>query len=363
MILDKIVNVEVIPISIPLTKPMYMNSRCLTMADNVIIKIELASGIVGWGETASAPKMTGELQSTITTVINRVFIPLLLDQDINDYKTILAKMNRAIYTNPGAKSAVCIALLDALAKVYGCTVAEILGPIERTTFDSIVILGNKTWEENIIDAIELQHQGTSWFKIKVASSDIQEDIDGTLELRKQLGAGAVICADANSGLTFNDTKKYILQTQDANLKFFEQPLNNIEDMALAQKLPALLCMDEFVFDLNDLYYIASLDAARGINLKNVKLGGPINVVEGARICSELGLAINLSGKVSETSIATAALLHCAAVVPNLNWGLSVTNNYLEADVTKAPVGAFLPSQPGLGIDVDECVLQHYKVIL
>jgi len=363
MILDKIVSVEVFPISVPLKKPMYMNNRCLTIADNVIVKIVLASGIVGWGETASAPKMTGELQSTIATVIKHVFIPLLLDQDINDYKTILAKMDKAIYTNPGAKSAVSIALLDAVGKVYNCTVAEILGTVKQTSFDSIVILGNKTWEENIDEAVQLQQQGTSWFKIKVASKVIQEDIAGTLALRNALGSKAVICADANSGLTFDATKEYILETTDADLKFFEQPLDNLDDMSVAQQLPTNLCMDEFVFDFDDLYNIARIDAARGINLKNIKLGGPIKVVEAAKICSELGLAINLSGKVSETSIATAALLHCAAVVPNTDWGVSVTNNYLEADVTKAPVGALLPSQPGLGIDVDECVLQHYKVIL
>ena len=363
MILDKIVNVEVFPISIPLKKPMYMNNRCLVVADNIIVKIELASGITGWGETASAPKMTGELQSTIKIVIENIFVPLLIGQDINNYKTILEKMDKAVYTNPGAKSAVCIALLDAVGKLYNCTVAEMLGTINRTTFDSIVILGNKTWEENIAQAVQLYQQGTSWFKIKVASADIQEDIAGTLELRNVLGNAAVICADANSGLTFNDTKKYILETTGANLKFFEQPLDNLDDMSVAQRLPTQLCMDEFVFDFDDLYNIAMVDAARGINLKNIKLGGPIKVVEAAKICSELGLAINLSGKVSETSIATAALLHCAAVVPNINWGVSVTNNYLEADVTKAPVGAFLPIQPGLGVDVDECVLQHYKVIL
>lgn len=363
MILDKIVSVEVIPISIPLTKPMYMNSRCLTVADNVIVKIILESGIVGWGETASAPKMTGELQSTIKTVIENIFIPLLLNQDINDYKIVLAKMNKAIYTNPGAKSAVCIALLDAVGKVYNCTVAEILGTVKRTTFDSIVILGNKTWEENIAEAVGLHLRGTNWFKIKVASINIQEDIDGTLELRKQLGNNSVICADANSGLTFDNTKKYILETARANLKFFEQPLDNLDDMSLAQKLPTQLCMDEFVFDFDDLYNIARTDAARGINLKNIKLSGPIKVVEAAKICSELGLAINLSGKVSETSIATAALLHCAAVVPNTDWGVSVTNNYLESDITKTPVGALLPLHPGLGVEVDESLLNAYKVIL
>jgi muconate cycloisomerase len=358
--IDTIAKIEIFPVTIPLKKPMYMNDRCLKTAENVIVRLELSSGIVGWGETASAPRMTGELQSTIKLVIESVFVKILVGQNISDYKTLLLKINKSIYANPGAKSAIEIALLDAYSKSQNTSVANILGTVKRDTFNSIHILGNKSWKENIDEAMS---STASWFKIKVASKDIDEDIQGTIELRKQLGDSAIICADANAGLTLDQTICFIEGTTDSNLKFLEQPVSSVDDMALIQRLSTNLCMDEFVFDINDLYEIKRLNAARGINLKNIKLGGPLSVVECANLCSQLGLLINISGKVSETGIATAALLHCAAVVPNVSWGVSVTNNYLEADITKDPVGSLLPNGIGLGIDVDEYFLKTYKVIL
>lgn len=358
--IDTIVKIEIFPVTIPLKKPMYMNDRCLTLAENVIVCIELSSGIKGWGETASAPRMTGENQYTIKAVIESIFVKMLIGQNIIDYKNLLLKIHKSIYANPGAKSAIEIALLDAYSKVQNSSMANILGVIKRDTFESIRILGNKTWEENIAEAIS---SNAKWFKIKVASNNIDDDIQGTIELRKLLGNSVIICADANAGLTLEDTVRYLNGVASCNLKFLEQPLKSLSDMTLAQQLSTELCMDEFVFDIDNLYEIKKLDAARGINLKNIKLGGPLKVVEFANVCDKLGLMINISGKVSETGIATAALLHCAAVVPHINWGVSITNNYLEADITKVPVGTSLPIGAGLGIEIDEYFLKTYKVIL
>jgi len=51
----------------------------------------------------------------------------------------------------------------------------------------------------------------------------------------------------------------------------------------------------------------------------------------------LGLAVNLSGKIADTSIAAAALTSIAAAAPAIAWGFSVTNHALEADVVRTPI--------------------------
>jgi muconate cycloisomerase len=55
------------------------------------------------------------------------------------------------------------------------------------------------------------------------------------------------------------------------------------------------------------------------------------VLDAARHAHSLGLNINLAGKVAETSISSSAVAVLACLVPNINWDVSVTNQYLETD--------------------------------
>ena len=68
-----ITRVDVIPVAIPLRTPMYMSGRCLTHAENLIIRIEDSNGQVGWGESASAPRMTGDILPGMVAVAERIF--------------------------------------------------------------------------------------------------------------------------------------------------------------------------------------------------------------------------------------------------------------------------------------------------
>jgi muconate cycloisomerase len=73
--------------------------------------------------------------------------------------------------------------------------------------------------------------------------------------------------------------------------------------------------------------------------------------------------VNLSCKTGETSLASAAAVHVAAVAPQIDWGLTVTSAGLAEDITSAPLAIAgghvdLPERPGLGIAVDEARLRR-----
>ena len=59
--------------------------------------------------------------------------------------------------------------------------------------------------------------------------------------------------------------------------------------------------------------------------------------EGAVLCNELGMHVNLACKIAESGIATAAVLHMAAAAPSLDWGVSLTSQYLAEDVLVSPL--------------------------
>jgi len=70
--------------------------------------------------------------------------------------------------------------------------------------------------------------------------------------------------------------------------------------------------------------------------------------------------------VAETSIATSALLQIASVLPELSWGVSLTNLYLRDEYTKNPpifkAGvAIVPNGCGIGVEVNEEFLRSTKV--
>ena len=52
--------IEPIAVSLPMLKPMKMAGVLIKAADNVLVRVELEGGHVGWGEAASAHSMTGE---------------------------------------------------------------------------------------------------------------------------------------------------------------------------------------------------------------------------------------------------------------------------------------------------------------
>jgi muconate cycloisomerase len=62
--------IEPIAVSLPMLKPVIMAGEEVRRADNVLVRIETDTGLVGWGEAASAPVMTGETLESIVTAVH-----------------------------------------------------------------------------------------------------------------------------------------------------------------------------------------------------------------------------------------------------------------------------------------------------
>ena len=124
----------------------------------------------------------------------------------------------------------------------------------------------------------------------------------------------------------------------AGKTFFEQPIkasekNKITEITALSSVPT--CSDEGVHSINDVIEIGEKSITSGLSLKTIKLGGAYEAYKCGEKANELGLNINLSGKVAETSIASFAISHVAQAITQANWDLSITNQYLVEDpVTK-----------------------------
>src|SRR5471032_2482826 len=136
----KIKRIEAIAVSLPMTKPIKMASVLIAAADNVLVRIETDTGHVGWGEAASAPAMTGETMESMTIAV-RYMAPALTGCALANIEQANTLMDHAMYGNNAAKAAVEMAWHDALGKVTGKPVYELLGGKRRDRVPALWMLG------------------------------------------------------------------------------------------------------------------------------------------------------------------------------------------------------------------------------
>ncbi len=359
-------HIEPIAVSLPMMKPMKMAGVLITAADNVLVKLELAGGHIGWGEAASAHSMTGETVESMMAAI-RHMAPSLAEMDGADIAAVSQRMDQLMYYNQSAKSAVEMALHDALGKATGKPVYDLLGGKKRSRVPVLWLLGTGSIEGDVAEAKAKHAAGFVAFKVKVGVGDPSDDALRTRKVCEALGKGLLISADANQGFSLEQALAYVKAVEGAGLDFFEQPIaaHNIEGMAkLAAATRIPLGIDESLHGIDDLKQHHEQRAAQGCSLKTIKLGGLRGVMRAAGLCQQLGMNVNLACKAAESGIAAASLMHLAAAVPAVAWGVSITNQYLADDIVRATVKvvdghAEVPAGAGLGVEVDEAKVRKY----
>ena len=358
--------VDAIPVALPLKKPMKMAGVTIEVAENVLVRIEAAGGMVGWGEAASAPTMTGDTQGSLVAAVRHLG-PLMVGEDAWMRPALMRRLGAALLGNTGAHSAIELALIDLAGRAAGLPAIDLIGGAVRRAVAPMWLLGNATPEEDATEARERLAEGFRFFKVKVGAKSVDGDIASTLAVRAALGPDILICADANCGFASAAARRYLDGTRSAGLMFLEQPLGH-HDLkglaALARVAPIPIGADEGIHSLADITAHAEAGAG-GVSLKLIKLGGMSAAVAAAHACERLGLAVNVAAKIAESGIASAAAVHLACAAPSVAWGVSLTHFYLAADIVKEPLAIIdgtvgLPEKPGLGVEVDEAAVARLR---
>jgi muconate cycloisomerase len=358
---------EPIAVSLPMHKAVTMAGETVARADNMLVRVASDDGFVGWGEAAAAPTMTGETVPGMMAAVGYL-APPLIGRSADDFAGASAAMDAAMYGNSGAKAAIDMALHDLVARAAGKPLHALFGRKLRSRIAVLAVLGSTDEGADLREAHERWAAGYRAFKIKVGLGAPEADAARTQAISRMLkqnaqagGETCLVSADANQGFSVDAALRYVAALGDCGLDFFEQPvhahdLDGMARVAAAARVP--IGADEGIHSLDDIERHHARKAAAGVSLKAIKLGGLGAVHEACRLCDRLGMKVNLSCKTGESSIASAAALHLAAVVPALAWGLTLTNSGLAEDVTAAPLRVeaghvVVPDRPGLGVEVDE----------
>jgi muconate cycloisomerase len=367
-------SIEPIAISLPMQKPVIMAGEEVHRADNALVRIETDTGLVGWGEAASAPLMTGDTLESIVSAIHYLG-QALRGRAAADIAGALAAMDSRMYGNHGAKAAIEIALHDLTGQATSMPLHALFGDNRRNRVALLSVIGGGDLAGDLRDAEKKKAAGFTAYKIKVGIDMPAKDAERTRAICKllknsALDGGLLISADANQGFTADEALAYVRAVKGCGLDFLEQPVDahNLAGMARVGKEAGDIAIgaDEGIHSLDDITRHHETKAARGVSLKAIKLGGARAVVAAARLCDSLGMRVNVSCKTGESSVACAAALHIACVIPNVGWGLTLTHTALAEDVTATPVPtarghADSLDRPGLGVDVDEDRVRRHRV--
>jgi o-succinylbenzoate synthase len=363
----QIKRIEPIAVSLPMRKPVFMAGVEIRQADNILVRIEADNGMVGWGEAASAPTMTGETVESMMAAVHYL-TPAVEGRPAEDIDGARAAMSARMYGNNAAKAAIEMALHDLVGRATNRPAYALLGDKRRSRIALLGVISNGELAADLRDAEKKKAEGFRAFKIKVGIDKPLIDGERTRQVCRLLGPGLLICSDANQGWSTQEALQYAGAVAGSGLDFFEQPVHADDIAGMAAVAAAgdiAIGADESIHSLDDIRRHHERKAARGVSLKTIKLGGLRGVMEAGRLCDRLGLNVNVSAKTGESSIACAAATHIAAALPQIAWGLTLSNEGLTDDATARPIRiehghVEVSDRPGLGIDVDEDRVRRYR---
>lgn len=350
----RITAVETFPVSVPLAKPVHMSHVTITRSNNVLVRISTDEGLVGWGEGVEAMDLTGENQGRIKAAVDHIG-QRLIGQDPLRRHALWQLMQQRVLGNRTAIGALDIAIHDLAGKALGVPVADLIGGATRTEIPTLTLFGSGVTGADVETFIARYEAGYRWFKLKLGIGAPQVEIDTFAHVARD---DVVMSGDANAAWNEQQAARFLRGLDGMAVRFIEQPVRDPGTLIrLAAASPVPLCADESAGSLEEIASFGPTPVA-GVSLKLIKLGGITGVMRGAALCQQLGLSINLAGKIAETSIAAAANVHCAAAIGETAFGTSPGNQGIAMDVTDRPVAVVdgtiaLPSGPGLGIDVNE----------
>ena len=195
----KITQVRLGRLSVPLRVPFKTALRRVDQVNDIVVELHTDTGAVGYGEAPPTGPITGDTAGGIVGAIRELIAPVILNQEVDEFETLTAKVQKAGVHNTSAKAAVDMALWDLYGQLHNIPVHKLLGGARRTLVTDITISVNPP-EEMAKDALDAIARGYDCLKVKVGD-DPALDTARLAAVRKAVGNDVCIRIDANQAWT------------------------------------------------------------------------------------------------------------------------------------------------------------------
>jgi L-alanine-DL-glutamate epimerase-like enolase superfamily enzyme len=349
--------------------------------DDLVVRIHTDEGITGIGEVDSSPELVQALvQAPSSHAVAVSLRDVLIGEDPLDVERLWQKMYRGLiyFGRRGiaihAISGLDIALWDIKGKALGKPVCELLGTPKRDRVRAYASMLMPDTTGEVTEAITaLKEQNFTAVKLGWGplGKDSKQDVALAAAAKEAAGDGVEIMIDSGLGYVA-DAKRAIevaREYEQIGIYWLEEPFEPDEYEAYAE-----------LADTVDIRVTAGEQDATWwgfrelIDRAHVDLVQP-DVTRCGGITETLRIAELAHSQGKETvphawksGIIKAASLHCNAVMPDGIW-----QEYCVADtpiaktltVQRLPIEAdgcvAVPTAPGLGVDLDEDVLESLRV--
>ncbi|MBN1245992.1 dipeptide epimerase [Candidatus Bathyarchaeota archaeon] len=352
----KIVKAEAIPIELRLKEPFVIANETVEHADNVFIRLETDTGIVGWG-CSTPDTVTAEDRNTVLKNFE-LAKKLITGADPTRINLLNAVLEDNLKGNPSLKAGVNSALYDIIGKKAGMPLYLLLGGY-RDKIETSVTIGLGSTDLMIEKAKQIVSQGFRCIKIK-CGINVNNDLENIIAIRDVVGPTIKLRLDANEGYSVEDAISLIktLEERNVDVEMLEQPtkasfLYSLKDVTV--QCPVPIMADETALTLRDSIKLVKHEIADMINIKLMKIGGITNAIKANAIAESADVAV-MVGCMNESMGAMSAGVHFACAFKNVQYADLDSALDFEHDVVtggaKYEDGYVIPSnEPGLGVTV------------
>ncbi len=342
--------------------------------DMVLVKVVTDDGTVGWGEAHHA-----QAPSTIAAFVNDALGPLLIGEDAHAIEMVWDRVYRRFISThgPGAAaviglSGVDLALWDIKGKDLGQPVWRLLGGRKRAipAYAGGISLGFQPVDELAREIESLMQQGYRFVKLRVGDS-MARDLERVDGVRRRFGPELSMAADAGTRFHSRDVHAIAELCEAGRLAWLEEPFppDNLPGYRRLKELMATpLAAGENHFTRHELRTLISESVVQYVQADCCKAGGISEVMKIGWLASTWHLSV--APHTSASALSTAASVAVLSALPN--------GFIYEADVSR--INAFrdqlalepltvkdgcieASDRPGLGLDIDEAVVERYPLIL
>jgi L-alanine-DL-glutamate epimerase-like enolase superfamily enzyme len=355
--------------------------------DMALVRVDVASGVVGWGESKAAVGSAGSCAALVALIADEL-APQLIGQDARRVTQLWEQMyngTRGHYAlsrgrtfpalgrrglNVAAISGVDMALWDLLGKSLGAPVVDLWGGACRA---DMPLYASGGWADAAGIGAQLNgyaERGFSAVKMRVGvmDGDVATSVARVEAARSALGPRIGLMVDAHGTFSPSEAKRFAAGVEPFGVRWFEEPVSaddrrGATAVRASTNIPIAAGESEFTrFDFRDLIELAAVDV---LQPDLAICGGPS---EGRRIAAlaeayQLELAPHCWGSALSFSAGMSlAFASPAARVIEYSLGANPFLHDLPEDTIDVIDGRVVaPARPGLGVTPrQEFIAEHTR---
>lgn len=363
--------VEARILDIPTIRAHKLSFGAIRQQSPVIVQVWLRNGACGFGEAATigGPSWNEESPESIRHAIETYLSPALVGFDACRFEALNARMDAACKGNLFAKSALEMALVDAVARTRGLPAWQLLGGKRHDRLPLAWTLASGNADVDVEEALRmLDLRRHRIFKIKIGAGEPALDVVHVSRIARALQGKASLTVDVNQAWDGNTARRHLPQLVDSGVALIEQPVARWNVEALKQLTgmlaPASIMADETVCTSQDAMMLARQNACHVFSLKVAKHGGLLRTRKVAAIAEAADIDW-YGGTMLETSLGSAASAHVFATLGPSHHGCELfgpqllAHDIVEECMTVGDFELHLPDGPGFGVEVSLDTLQRF----